>query len=132
MFIALALYKFLIIIIIAKLYKNVHKTMLQDLLKRFEVLKKCRKKFDCLVYEILLIRALKPNLNVQSDSIWGKVFSYSSRPLKLILRVKIALNIVICIFFFIFDLDNGGMTTPKRRILSFVFTVLCLKKSLTK
>ena len=33
-------------------------------------------------------------------------------------------------FFFIFYLDNGVMTTPKRRILSFVFTVLCLKKSL--
>ena len=26
-------------------------------------------KFDCLVYEMLFIRALKPNLNVQSDSI---------------------------------------------------------------
>ena len=26
--------------------------------------------------------------------------------------------------------DNGVMTTPKRRILSFVFTVLCFKKSL--
>ena len=29
-----------------------------------------------------------------------------------------------------FFLDNGVMTTPKRRMLSFVFTVLCLKKSL--
>ena len=29
-----------------------------------------------------------------------------------------------------FYLDNGVMTTPKRRILSFVFTVLSLKKSL--
>ena len=27
-------------------------------------------------------------------------------------------------------LDNGVMTTPKRRILSFVFTVLCFKKPL--
>ena len=27
-------------------------------------------------------------------------------------------------------LDNGVMTTPKRRILSFVFTVLCFKKCL--
>ena len=27
-------------------------------------------------------------------------------------------------------LDNGVLTTPKRRILSFVFTVLCFKKSL--
>ena len=45
-----------------------------DLLKRFQVLKKCKTKFDCLVYEMLFIRALKPNLNVQSDSIRAKVF----------------------------------------------------------
>ena len=29
-----------------------------------------------------------------------------------------------------FYLDNGVMTTPKRRILSFVFTVSSFKKSL--
>ena len=40
-------------------------------------------------------------------------------------RAKIALNAVICmIFFFYIFLDNGFMTTWKRRILSFVFTVL--------
>ena len=48
--------------------------MPQGLLKRFDVLKKCRNKFECLVYEMLFIRALKPNLNVQSDSIRAKVF----------------------------------------------------------
>ena len=36
---------------------------------------------------------------------------------------KIALNAVICMICYIF-LDNGVMTTPKRRILSFGFTVL--------
>ena len=35
---------------------------------------KHRNKFDCLVYEMLFIRALKPNLNMQSDSIRAKVF----------------------------------------------------------
>ena len=34
---------------IAKHYKNVHGTIPQGLLKRFEVLKKCRNQFDCLV-----------------------------------------------------------------------------------
>ena len=48
--------------------------MPKDLLKRFKVLKKWRNKFDGLVYEMLLIRRLKPNLNVQSDSIRVKVF----------------------------------------------------------
>ena len=33
-------------------------------------------------------------------------------------------------FHFNIFLDNGVMTTPKRRILSFIFTVLTLKKSL--
>ena len=59
---------------IAKHYKKIHRTMPQDLLKRFKVLKKCRDKFDCLVYEMLFIRVLKPNLNVQSDYIRAKVF----------------------------------------------------------
>ena len=31
---------------------NMHGTMPQGLVKRFEVLKKCRNKFDCLVFEI--------------------------------------------------------------------------------
>ena len=48
---------------IAKHCKNVHGTIPQDLLKCFEVLKKCRNKFDCLLYEMLHIRTLKPNLN---------------------------------------------------------------------
>ena len=59
---------------IAKHYKNMHGTMPQGLLERFKVLKKCKNKFDCLVYEMLFIRALKPNLNVQADSIRAKVF----------------------------------------------------------
>ena len=56
---------------IAKHYKNVHGTMPQGLLERFKVLKK----FDCLVYKMLFIRSLKPNLKVQADSIRAKVFS---------------------------------------------------------
>ena len=59
---------------IAKHYKNVHWTIPQDLLKRIEVFKKCRNKSDCLLYEMLFIRTLKPNLNVQADSIRAKVF----------------------------------------------------------
>ena len=59
---------------IAKHCKNVHGTMPQGLLERFKVLKKCKNKFDCLVYEMLFIRSLKPNLNVQADSIRAKVF----------------------------------------------------------
>ena len=59
---------------IAKPYKSVHGTVPHEHLSRFEVLKKCRNKFDCSVNEMLFIRHLKPNLNVQSDSICAKVF----------------------------------------------------------
>ena len=38
---------------ISKHYRNVHGTIPQDLLKRFEVLKKCKNKFDCLMHEML-------------------------------------------------------------------------------
>ena len=48
--------------------------MPQGLLERLKVLKKCKNKFDCLVYEMLFTRSLKPNLNVQADSIRAKVF----------------------------------------------------------
>ena len=43
----------------------------------------------------------------------------------LILRAKTALNVAICMIFFNIFLDNGVMNTPKRQILSLVFTVLC-------
>ena len=39
----------------------------------FKVLKKCHK-FDCLVFEMFYIKRLKPNLNVQADSIRAKLF----------------------------------------------------------
>ena len=52
---------------IAKHYRNMHGTMPQGI-------KKCKNKFDCLVYEMLFIRSLKPNLNVQADSIHAKVY----------------------------------------------------------
>ena len=51
-----------------------NKTKTNVKLLLIEVLKKCKTKSDCLVYEMLFIRALKPNLNVQSDSIRAKVF----------------------------------------------------------
>ena len=46
---------------------------LQD---QFTVLKKCRTKltFDCLIYEMLFIRNIKPKINTQSDSVRAKRF----------------------------------------------------------
>ena len=41
---------------------------------QFRVLRKCQSKFDCLVFEMLFIKKLKPNLNIQTDSIRAKLF----------------------------------------------------------
>ena len=56
-------------------YFNDHNSQLPvDLLEHFSVIRKCANKFDCLVKEMLLLHTMKPNLNVQTDSITGKVF----------------------------------------------------------
>ena len=115
---------------IAKHYKNMHGAMPQGLLKRFDVLKKCRK-FECLVYEMLFIRVLKPNLKRairlhSCESIFIIVapsYVNSSRQN----RFKCCnLHDHTCIYIF---LDNGVMNIAKRRFLSFVITVLSFKKS---
>ena len=54
-------------------YENTFAQMESDCTLRFGF--KSSYKTDCLVYEMLFIRTLKPNLNVQSDSIRAKVFS---------------------------------------------------------
>ena len=36
---------------------------------QFTVLRRCQGKVDCLVFEMLFIKNLKPNLNIQTDSI---------------------------------------------------------------
>ena len=41
----------------------------------FQVLRKCKSKFDCLVYEMLYIKDIKPSLNTQADSIRAKLFT---------------------------------------------------------
>ena len=72
------------------------------------------------VRKAFFIKALKPNLNVHSEKIRAKVFSEYLHLFMLILRVKIALNAVLCMISYFF-IDDGVMTTPKRRILPFVF-----------
>ena len=54
---------------IYKHYQDKHGKVLEDLMKRFDVLKKCKYKFGCLLHEMLFIIELNPTLNVQSDSV---------------------------------------------------------------
>ena len=53
-----------------------NRTKTDHLLK---VLSKCNSKFDCLVYEMLYIKDIKPSLNMQADSIHAKLFTWHFR-----------------------------------------------------
>ena len=55
--------------------KEDHKLQGYSVQKQFTVLKKCRTKLDCLLYEMLFIRNIKPKLNTQSDSVRAKLFT---------------------------------------------------------
>ena len=40
---------------------------------KFTVLRKCQGKFDCLVFEMLFMKNLKPSSNIQTDSMRAKL-----------------------------------------------------------
>ena len=42
---------------------------------QFRILRKCQRKFDCLVYEMLFIKERNPSLNTQTNSIRAKLFT---------------------------------------------------------
>ena len=49
--------------------KEQHETVLSCIYREFKISRKCQSKFDCLIYEMIFIKELKPTLNKQSDSI---------------------------------------------------------------
>ena len=59
---------------IKKHFNNQHDCLPDNINQHFTVLRKCKTKHDCLIYEMLYIRELSPSLNVQSDSIKAKLF----------------------------------------------------------
>ena len=60
--------------VIGKHLRDVHNLRNKNLRDQFTILKKGRRKLDCLIYEMLFIRNKKPTLNTQSDSIKAKLF----------------------------------------------------------
>ena len=78
--------------------------------KQFSVLKKCRSKFDCLIFEMLFIKELNPQLNTQKDSIRAKLFTC--------LFVRIFQVIIITYFHFLF--------VSPRNSLTFIFVLISL------
>ena len=90
---------------------------------QFTVLRKCQSKFDCLVFEMLFIKKLKPNLNIQTDSIRAKLFVWYFLTLQFF-------NQLLLFFFFsiyrpkitnLFWLDKDVQLTSKRRRFLTIF-----------
>ena len=48
----------------------------KDLYEQFTILKKCRGKFEFLIYEVLFIQEKKPKLNTQYDANSSKTIWY--------------------------------------------------------
>ena len=51
---------------IGKHLRDAHNKKNNGLNEQFPILKKCRGKFECLIYVMLFIQEKKPNLNTQS------------------------------------------------------------------
>ena len=60
---------------IGKHPRDAHNQRNKALQEQFTILKKCRGKFECLIYEMLFIQEMKPELNTQSDSVKANLFS---------------------------------------------------------
>ena len=60
--------------VIGKHLQDKHNQRPTNLHEQFTILKKCHGKFECLIYEMLLIRKKRPTLNTQNDSIPAKLF----------------------------------------------------------
>ena len=59
---------------ICKHYMSKDGTIPRDLTENITVLRKCKGKFECLLYEMLFIQKEKPSLHIQSDSLRAKLF----------------------------------------------------------
>ena len=62
--------------VIGKHIKDEHNVRPSNLRENFTILKKCRRKLECLIFEMLYIRKKRPKLNTQADSICAKLFVY--------------------------------------------------------
>ena len=82
---------------------------------QFRMLKKCSTKWDCLVYEMLYIRTIRPNLNTQSDPLGpNSLFDFQC------LLIYSSLQYIYSISLFYFHLI---MTFWKRRNVVLCFII---------
>ena len=63
-----------LMVLLRLLFRVKHSSAPKGLSNNFSILKKCKSKFDCLVFQMFFINELRPSLNVQSDSLRAKAF----------------------------------------------------------
>ena len=80
--------------------KESHNLGTDDISNCFKVLRKCRGKFDCLIFEMLYIRKIKPSRDVQSDSLRAKLFDvlYSSEHVKFYSSFYASMDVFVLVF----------------------------------
>ena len=102
-----------------------HGTMPQGLLKRFEVLKKCKNKFDCVRNAFYKSVKAKSQRAIRFYSCECIFIIFAPSDVNFSHQNRFKCCNLHDLFYIV--LDNGVMNTSKRRILSFVFTVLNLR-----
>ena len=90
--------------VIGKHLRDVHNLRNKDLRDQSTILKKCRRKLDCLIYEMLFIKDRKPSFNAQSDSIKANLF---------ILQFKRATLVFFLFIVFIFRHQLQALSAPR-------------------
>ena len=103
-----------------------------NFLARFNVIKKCTNKFDCLVNEMLCIQDLNSALNVQSDFLRIKVHSIHVISLALVYANLLQLSLFTNHFFSLSNLDNGTRCTETSVSITYFpclmyFQIVCYK-----
>ena len=95
-----------------------------DISLRFKILRKCQSKFDCLIYEMLFIKELKPTLNTQSDSIRAKLFFIAQSTLYILLSYCfLACFLLYCSFY---HLPFVTLSTYSHILSLFIFSCVIL------
>ena len=61
---------------------------------QFRMLKKCGTKWDCLVYEMLYIRTIRPNLNTQSDSSLPNLYLFEFFLMMVTITMMVKANLI--------------------------------------
>jgi len=112
--------------------KSEHGLTPDNLIKNFKVIKKCRGKLECLIFEMLWINNKRPKLNTQADSIRAKLFpecfhvTFANIYFLTSNFYKYAFPL-----FLIYLFDNDDMKSSKRHVvlLSLIFLLTCFSKS---